>query len=68
MLDVVDSRNFILLKYYRFAKDFHYANFEIIYQKVHFALLFPSRPLRYVSVPLHHWSEIVQYKDSNLLF
>jgi len=68
MLDAVDLRNFILLMYYRFAKDFHYANFEIICQKVHFALLFPSWLLRYVNVPLHCWSEIVQYKDSNLLF
>lgn len=65
---VVGRINFRPLMYYRFAKDFRYANFEIIFKKVHFPSLFVSWPLRFVHVPPHRWQEIVQCKDWNLPF
>lgn len=68
MPGVADLKNVHPLKYYRFVRDFHYANFEIIFQKVHFALLFLSKPQRYVPVLLHRWWEIGQYRDLNLPF
>lgn len=64
----MDLRNVMTLMYYRFARDFSYANFGFISQKVNFHVLFILRLPEYVLVLLRLWSGTGLYTNSNLLF